>query len=160
MSTTGQSADVLVDEFVRYVNNADLELKVRNEVPQELRTLDKQHGMFHWQIRPATFNPWIKALLGKLPHTFPMPYRSLIERYRFCSFEVGAVMFFANTGQDLSYELYTRVFADKHLFPKLHEHGYLEFGKPYEGSYDPICFDTSRQRRGDAPLFGWTMRKF
>ena len=152
MSTIGRSSDALVDDFVRYANQAGFEWKFPDEVPQELRTSHEKDGMFYWQIREAVSNPWVEGLAKQLPRTFPRPYRSLVERYRFCNFEVGPVMFFANSGQALFFELSGRVFWDKHLFPTLHKHGYLEFGKPDEGNYDPVCFDMKRLDRDDAPI--------
>jgi hypothetical protein len=61
-------------------------------------------------------------------------------------------MFFANSGHDLFYELSRNAFKDPGLFPTLHKYGYLEFGKPFGGNYDPICFDTHRRKHGDAPI--------
>lgn len=61
-------------------------------------------------------------------------------------------MLFANTGHGVFFELSTRVFADKHLFPILHAHGYVQIGNPCEGNYDPVCFDTHRRVCDDAPI--------
>jgi hypothetical protein len=152
MSTTSKSSDELVDKFVRYANETGFESRSPDEVPEDLRTSDVEHGMFHWQIRPVASNPWIEQFVQQLPQALPRPYLSLVQRYRFCDFTVGPVMFFANSGQDLSYELSKRVFKDKRLFPTLHKRGYLEFGKPEAGSYDPICFDTSDRDGNDAPV--------
>jgi len=151
MSTTGKSGDALVDQLVRYANQTGFEVKSAHEVPDELRSHESD-GAFQWQIRPAASNPWVEELVQQLPHPLPKPYRSLIKRYRFCNFEVGPVMLFANSGRDLFYELSTNIFKDKGLFPTLHKNGYLEFGKPFGGNYDPVCFDMQRQSRGDAPV--------
>ena len=152
MSTRGRSSDELVDEFVRYLNGAGFEPKEPEDVPEELRTTTADHGMFHWQIRPAKSNPWVTEVVQRLPQVLPRPYRSLVERYRFCSFEVGPLMLFANSGHDLYYELSSRVFADKNLFPTLHKHAFLQIGNPYEYNYDPVCFDMQRRARDDAPI--------
>jgi hypothetical protein len=61
-------------------------------------------------------------------------------------------MLFANSGHALFYEFSNRIFNDKHLFPTLHKHGYLQFGLPHEGNYDPVCFDMRRPARDDAPI--------
>jgi hypothetical protein len=61
-------------------------------------------------------------------------------------------MFFANSGHDLFYELSSKVFKDKGLFPTLHKHGFLQFGLPHETNYDPVCFDMQRRNRADAPI--------
>jgi len=152
VGTTGESADTLVDEFVRYLNDVGFEPKFPDAVPEELRTSSAEYGMFHWRIRPAKSNTWVEKFLQQLPESLPKPFRSLIERYRFCSFEVGPVMFFANSGSDLFYELSTRVFQDEGLFPTLHKYGYLQFGNPHEANYDPVCFATQRRNRDNAPI--------
>jgi hypothetical protein len=92
MSTRGRSSDELVDEFVRYLNGAGFEPKFPDEVPEELRTRETDYGAFCWQIRPALSNPWVEEVAKRLPQVLPRPYRSLIERYRYCNFEVGPLM--------------------------------------------------------------------
>lgn len=149
MSTSGRSSDELVDEFVAYLDLVGFEPKFPHEVPEELRTSESDYGMFHWQIRRATSNPWIQELAGRLPQPMPRPFRSLVERYRYCNFEVGPLMLFANTGSRVFYEFSTRAFG---ISPTLHEHGYLQIGNPCEGNYDPVCFDTHRGVRDDAPI--------
>lgn len=59
-------------------------------------------------------------------------------------------MLFANSGHRVFYEFSSRVFVDKHLFPTLHKHGYLQFWLPHEANYDPVCFDMQRRARDDA----------
>ena len=103
-------------------------------------------------MKPFSTNPWIADFAGRLPQRLPKAYRSLIDRYRFCHFEVGPVMFFANTGQPLFHELSLKVFADKGMFPTLHKNEFLEFGKPNETNYDPICFAMQRRNKDDAPI--------
>jgi hypothetical protein len=123
-----------------------------DDIPRELRTSESDSGMFNWRIQPATSNPWIEDLTNQLPQVLPAIYGSLISCYRFCNFEVGPVMFFANSGQRLFYELSTRIFADKGLYPTLHKNGYLQFGNPHEANYDPVCFAMQRRKNGDAPI--------
>ena len=152
MSTIGKGADELVDSFVRYLNDAGFEPRPAEEIPEELRSSSPEIGIFHWQIRPAAKNPWIDRLVEKLPQSWPQPFRSLIDRYRFCNIEVGPLMLFANTGHELFYELSRKVFKDKGLFPTLHKNGFLQFGIPHETNYDPVCFDMKRRNRADAPI--------
>jgi len=152
MTKSDKTTDYLVDEFVRYANLAGFEPRFPDNVPVELRTSDANYGMLNWKIQAASSNPWILDLTNKLPQVLPAVYRSLIERYRFCNFEVGTAMFFANTGQPLFYELSTRTFADKGMYPTLHKNGYLEFGKPNETNYDPVCFSMQRRKKDDAPI--------
>lgn len=152
MGTSGGSSDEVVDQFVVYLNRAGFQPQRPDQVPEELRTSESQYGWFHWQIRRAKSNPWVGELAQRLPHFLPSPFLSLIERYRYCNFEVGPLMLLANTGHRVFYEFSARAFGDKHLFPTLHEHGYLQIGNPYEGNYDPVCFDTRRRARDDAPI--------
>ena len=152
MSTVGRTVDELVDRFVHYLNGAGFEPRFPDEIPEELRASNTESEMFHWQIHPASLNPWVEKLAEKFPQQWPMPFYSLIERYRFPNIEVGPLMLFANSGHDLFYELSKRVFADEGIFPLLHSHGLLQFGLPNEANYDPVCFDLKRQNRGDAPI--------
>lgn len=152
MSTVGRTADELVDRFVNYLNAAGFEPKLREEISEELRTSDADSEMFHWQIRPASSNPWVKEFEERLPLQWPTPFRSLIDRYRFSNIEVGPLMLFANSGHNLFYELSKRVFADEAIFPLLHKHGLLQFGLPQETNYDPVCFDMQHRNRDDAPI--------
>jgi hypothetical protein len=108
--------------------------------------------MFHWQIRAAPSNPRVEELDKKLPQRWPKPFWSLIQRYRFCNFEVGPLMLFANSGHHLFYELSDRVLKDKSIFPTLHKNGFLQFGLPHETNYDPVCFDMKRRSGDDAPI--------
>ena len=152
MSTQGRTSDKLVDEFVRYLNGAGFQPKFPDDIPEEFRTSEAQYGTLNWQIQRATSNPWIGKLTQQLPQSLPGPFRSLIERYRFCNFVVGPVMFFANSGHELFYELSTKIFKDKNLFPTLSQHAYAQFGMPHEGDYDPVCFAMQRRTRDDAPI--------
>ncbi len=89
-----------------------------------------------------------------MPQRFPPSFRSLITRYAFLPFEAGPLWFFANTGQDVYYELRTSIFKDEFLSGHLLKGGYLQFGRPQEETqYDPACFDmTKRDKSGEAPI--------
>jgi len=86
------------------------------------------------------------------PNRFPQLYLALISRYRFGEFEVGPIRFFANTGQNVFHELSSWGFQDRYLSPVLLEQGLLQFGQPDTAIYDPVCFDTKRSKRADAPI--------
>jgi hypothetical protein len=153
MSTPGKSADRLVDEFVEFVNSHNLEPQSEDEIPQELRLgLAQINGYFDWKIKRISPNPWVQDLVQKLPKRFPHLYLSLIERYRFCAFDVGTLMFLANTGQPVFQELSRKTFSDEGLYPTMHKDGFLQFGMTYTGDYDPMCFDMKQEHRGDAPI--------
>src|SRR5690349_10995538 len=149
------SSTELIQNFVRAMNARGLEPLFERDVPQELRV--KPHpdfrGMFEWQIRAAVDNPWVSEIESRLQLPFPKAYRTLITHFRFCEFEVGPVMFFANTGaQSVSHDLSNALFADENLYPVLLKNGFVQFGKQAGGGYDPVCFDTKRRRGTDAPI--------
>lgn len=152
MNPGNKKTGEVIDTFVLYINQSGPEPKVPNEVPAELRKSDADYGMVRWEIRAASPNPALNELLHKLPQPWPAAFRSLVDRYHFCNFEIGPLMFFANTGRDLFYELSQRVLKDAGIFPILHQHGFLQFGLPHEASYDPVCFDMKSRTREDAPI--------
>jgi hypothetical protein len=69
-------------------------------------------------------------------------YRDLLVRYSFPAFEFGPLMFFANTGEEIRWELATKLFADRFMFPKLLEARYIQIGNPYFDNYDPVCIES------------------
>lgn len=152
MSTRGRSLHTVIDDFVGYLNGAGFEPRSTEDVPLELRTTEVGPGLWRWQIQSAASNPWVEELSSRLPQKWPDLYLLLIERYRFCEFEVGPVMFFANTGLSFFYELADRISRDPGIFPLLRSNGHLQFGIPHAANYDPVCFDMRRGNRGDAPI--------
>ena len=149
------NAAELINNFVAALNNRGLEPLFGDDVPLELRTeeLAEIPDMFKWEIRPATDNPWVPPLEARLPSPFPPLYRFLITQFRFAEFEVGPVMFFANTGQaSVFHDLSRALFADDGLYPVLLQNGLMQFGQQAGGGYDPVCFDMKRRRAGDAPI--------
>ena len=144
--------DGLIDRFVETLNARGLKTLPEAEVPAELRSgPPDQFGWCHWKIRPAERNPWVAGLEHSvMPHRFPKLFLSLISRYRFAEFEIGPIMFFANTGQSVSHEL--AVCKDVVMSPVLLEQGLLQFGQPDAVNYDPICFATAQMKNGDAPI--------
>lgn len=134
--------DQLVRSFVEFLNSKDFEPKFPDEIPPDLRgaAYDDVGDNFTWKIQSGAGNPWVETLESNLPRRYPKAFHELIFRYRFCDFEVGPIMFFANTGEQVFHELSSRVFADKSMSPFLLQHGYLQFGQAAGGHYDPICF--------------------
>src|SRR6185312_12531129 len=105
------------------------------------------------KIRGAELNDWVPGLQqSALPHRFPGLFLSLVSRYRFATFEIGPIMFFANTGNHVHHELVDRVFGDRYMSPVLLEQGLLQFGQPDTVNYDPFCFATARARNNEAPI--------
>lgn len=58
------------------------------------------------------------------------------------SFEISGIRFFANTGQNAEDEMAQAIFQDSSIFSTLTGNGYMQFARPTDGSYDPICFAT------------------
>lgn len=142
----------LIERFVATLNERGLEPLFDLDVPAELRKGQTDIGMFEWKIRSAEPNPWVAELEARLPFRLPSLYRELIAGYRFAEFEVGPVMFLANTGTPVHNELADVIFRDKFLHPTLLEKGLIQFGRAARGSYDPICFDLARRVEKDAPI--------
>jgi len=110
----------LVDEFVKLVDPA---------------------GTLFRHIERA---PWIDPIENLLPKRFPVSYHSLITRYAFPMFDVAGILFFANTGDQSFDELAVAIFNDRHIAEVTHANGFIQFARPGDGSYDPICFDARR----------------
>ncbi len=89
----------------------------------------------------------VEQFENKLPARLPVSFRSLIARYAFPAFTVGALDLFANNVED-EQELTRAVFADQIMAGATHRAGYIQFARPADGSYDPVCFDT-RVRAGN-----------
>jgi hypothetical protein len=87
--------------------------------------------------------PWIEQFEHKLPARLPRSFRSLVARYSFPSFEVGALALFANKGDAGEDELANAVFRDKVMADVTHKAGFIQFARPADGWYDPICFNTN-----------------
>ena len=96
---------------------------------------------------------WIDPILKKLPAKYPPSFLSLISRYIFDSFEIGEMCIFANRG-DSSYEdLSQAIFRDQLIFQTTVSNGFIQFSRPSDGSYDPVCFDIrKRNRSGEYPV--------
>ncbi|HUO03916.1 MAG TPA: SMI1/KNR4 family protein [Candidatus Binataceae bacterium] len=154
MTTNVSKIDELVDRFVEMANREWVRPLPADQVPEALRThsAGESDRWFEWKIRASDSTPWVATFEERVGFSLPRPFRSLISRYRFAEFTVGPISFFANTGVNLDGELSRAVFADKGIWPFLLKIGYIQFGRPAGGSYDPVCFDTTRGKNGDAPI--------
>jgi hypothetical protein len=144
----------VISRLVDVLNSRGLEPLFEVDVPSELRTAELVEipDMFAWRIQPSEKNEWVPALEALLPYPLPALYRALISGYRFAEFELGPVMFLANTGKDVYQELSRCIFADKGLYPTLLGDGFIQFGKQAGGGYDPVCFAMKRSKQNDAPI--------
>lgn len=135
--------DAIIDTFVRRVNSGTRPMKVWDEVaPSVADPLPAEPDCWDWSIRPFKAT-WIDGVEERLPRKFPALFRSLITRYIFPEFVWDRVLLFGNTPECIGnkpHELRVALFNDAHLSRVLLNNGYLQFGQPAAGNYDPICF--------------------
>ena len=112
-----------------------------NESIDHFVSIIRQHYSDIEQIQHAH---WIANLEEKLSKRYPRSFISFVTRYRFPSFEIGGIRFFANTGLNTEDELAPEIFRDSIIFSTLTTNGYIQFARPAKGSYDPICFATNK----------------
>jgi hypothetical protein len=142
-----------IDAFVAKINSSQREPLFPEDVPEPLRIgQPDKYGQFMWSIVKADCSQWIPDLERKLPKKFPPSYHSFISRYMFPAFEFGPVFLFGNTGYEIHSELKDKIFRDKAIADELLPAGYLQFGNPYEGNYDPVCFDTNKINDNEYPI--------
>jgi hypothetical protein len=111
-------------------------------------------GFGKWHpVRQATDRASLESLYATLPFRLPPLYEQLILSYRWAEVDLNGYRLLANPpGEDLSGVL-SESLRDKHLFPTLLKHGYLQFAKGEDMDYDPVCFDCKRRRKnGDSPV--------
>ncbi len=125
------------------------------DVAEELRTgVDAQNICYTW--RPIAFKTDIASLKalysdlglsGKGDSRFPPLYETLIMSYRWADVDLDSHFLLGNEpAKDLS-PLRDRIRRDKGLFTMLSPNGYIQFGRPGGGNYDPVCFDIRRRQR-------------
>jgi hypothetical protein len=95
--------------------------------------------------------PWIPELEKRFKRQLPPLYRSLVLRFGLLACEVGEVELFSRLGAEDPEDITVAPFADPRLSSWLIEHGYIQFGRPATGSYDPVCFDYSVRLRASEP---------
>jgi hypothetical protein len=94
---------------------------------------------------------WVPQLERRFKRGLPPLYRSLLLRFCFASREVGEVELFGNLGWPDEHDITVAPFSDPLLSTWLIDRGYIQFGRPATGSYDPVCFDYSVEVRGSEP---------
>jgi hypothetical protein len=147
--------DELVDAFVDRINSSQPGRLFKKELPDRFIAGEPDDmNQYGWRIIPCDCADWIRPLFERLPEPFPESFQSLLLRYAFPSFEIQPITLFGNTGEDYLWELSDRIFVDPTMSPFILGSGYLQIGIPFQGDYDPICFDMDRRSkdRQDAPL--------
>jgi hypothetical protein len=90
---------------------------------------------------------WIAPILKELPAKYPPSFLSLVSRYVFDSFNINKVCLFANRGDKSHDDLSVAIFKDKLIFKTTVSNGFIQFARPSDGSYDPICFDIRKRNK-------------
>lgn len=90
---------------------------------------------------------WVEQLQARLARNLPRTYRDMLTRFSFSDFETDEIWFFGNRDDNLE----KAIFRDPELHPTLLANGLVQIGCPYEGNYDPICFDLRDAVRGREP---------
>jgi hypothetical protein len=137
--------DTLIDRMVQKVNTSPRDPKYEGEVPVALRLAEDDLGLFDWRITRSSRVDWIDSLEEQLPARFPRSFRSLVTRYEFPAFDFGPIFLFANTAEGVDDELRHEISEDVPLSEILLRNGFLQFGRPTTGGYDPICFEAGRK---------------
>ncbi len=86
----------------------------------------------------------LERLELKLAARLPDSYRSLISRFNFGSIDVAGVSLYGSTPSDDRETVLDAAVQDTALFTVVRGAGFVPFGRPETGSYDPVCFDTRR----------------
>ncbi len=141
--------DDLIDRFVEIISSLPRERGFEDAIPPSVRgepdDPESWCVSFDWSIRPWPNIDWIEPMERRMDVMLPPSFRSLVTRYVFPRFEVDALRLEANTPEGVPGEF-------RHLDPSFEKvlvpRGYIPFARPVTGSYDPICFDTRRQRGG------------
>lgn len=143
----------LVDAFVQKINSNPREPEPFDNVPEFLRESAASDPASEpidlwtsWRVVRGDNSARIKQLEQQTGRPFPPSFQYLLANYSFPAFEFGPMMFFANTGEDIFWELGKRLFKDKHMSPHLLRAGFLQVGNPFFYNYDPVCFDINSPR--------------
>lgn len=115
-------------------------MNIHELIDRFVKVVDPSATLF----RPIESAPWIDALEQRIPRRLPVSYRSLVTRYAFSSFDTGGIHFFANTGAQSPDELPVAIFTDRNIANVTLAANFIQFARPEDGSYDPICFDARR----------------
>ncbi|MBI2253249.1 MAG: hypothetical protein HYU58_01375 [Proteobacteria bacterium] len=89
----------------------------------------------------------IEALEGVLGRRFPRVFASLIKCHAFKPFTWGTISFFGSSGKDGDESLSAAVLADEFMWRNLVDAGFVQFARPWDDQYDPVCFDIGTSSR-------------
>ena len=99
------------------------------------------------EIKAIDSAPWVDDLASKLPIRLPASFEEYIKRFSFPVIEIDNIILFSNFG-DSSYEdISTAIFRDKAIFETTTKSGFIQFARPSDGLYDPVCFDARTNKK-------------
>ena len=109
------------------------------------------YGQWNWQPLAQETDPkHLEPLYAALPGEFPPLYETLVLSYRWPFAELASMSLLANPQGPTLGGLLAEIQQDRGLWDELTPHGYIQFGRGWGGSYDPVCFDTHhRDKDGD-----------
>jgi hypothetical protein len=110
-------------------------------------TVDKFVRAAGVSVAPISTAPWIYKVERRLPVRLPPSFSSLVTRYAFPDFVVGPIRFLANRGDGAYGEFAETIFRDPNIWRVSSSSGFIQFARPADGSYDPLCFDTRKRPR-------------
>ena len=90
---------------------------------------------------------WIGSILKRLPAKYPPSFLSLITRYVFDAFDIHKISLFSNRGDYTHDDLGVAIFQDRLIFQTTASNGFIQFARPSDGSYDPVCFDIRKRNK-------------
>jgi len=144
--------DKFVDTFVAFINSRPRDLRLKYEVPESVSLPNEDETYAGWQIVRCD-GAWLPEIEQSLPAALPPTFRSLVSRYCFPALEVGPIVLHGNTSEGSEYfEFRKRLFQDPYMSPFLLRHGFIQFGKPADWSYDPVCFHLASRSKRECPI--------
>jgi hypothetical protein len=108
----------------------------------------------HALIGHAGHFPSADLLDKTMERLLPKQFVSLMTRYAFRAFTWGQISFLGNSGsEDQLGDFPAEAIRDGFLWRTLIDAGLIQFARPADGQYDPICFDVrSFNGKADAPV--------
>ena len=105
-------------------------------------------------IDSSAGSQWVEEFEAKLPFKLPRSFYLLISRYDFPLIELERLAIFGTRpNEDGVGRIDVESLKDKVLAPFLHANKLIQFGRPNELDYDPICFDfRGSKSRSECPV--------
>jgi hypothetical protein len=103
------------------------------------------------QIERSQQATHLAALHERIGVRLPPSYEALVSRYRFRALEVNDILLFGTDDSDRS--IWHTPFLDQNLSTPLLKAGLVQIGRPADGRYDLVCFDSKvRAQNRECPI--------